>query len=250
MPEKATVRDYPVEGKRVLVRVDFNVPFEPGTNRVSDDSRIRAALPTIAYLRERGARVILASHLGRPKGTDDSLRMTPVANLLAEILGAEVSVAPDSVGAETESVVARLAPGEILLLENLRFHSEEERNDPAFAQGLARLADVFVNDAFGTAHRAHASTEGVAHHLPAVAGLLMEAELRMLGMVLKSPPKPLALLMGGAKVGDKLAVMRNLVPHADLVLVGGGMAAAFLAARGLEVGASLTEPGGPEIALA
>jgi phosphoglycerate kinase len=248
MTEKKTIRDVPVSGRRVFVRADFNVPMDPGTTNISDDARIRATLPTINYLREHGARVILASHLGRPKGVDDSLRLAPIARRLSELLGAPVSTAPDCVGPAAEQAAARLKDGDVLLLENVRFHPEEEKNDPAFAEALAKVADLYVNDAFGTAHRAHASTEGIARHLPAVAGLLMEAELRMLGRVLENPPKPLATLMGGAKVGDKMAVMENLLPKSDFVLVGGGMAAAFLAARGLRVGKSLLEADGPQMA--
>ena len=249
MPGKMTVRDFPVDGERVLVRVDFNVPFEPGTNSISDDSRIRAALPTINYLREHGARVLLASHLGRPGGKfSEELRLTPIARRLSELLGTPVTTVDDCVGPAVSDAVARIGPSEVLLLENLRFHPEEEANDGAFADALASLADAFVNDAFGTAHRAHASTEGVTHHLPAVAGLLMDSELAMLGGILDAPAKPVATVFGGAKVGDKMAVMRNLVGPSDFMLVGGGMAAAFLAGRGLQVEKSLLETNGPELA--
>lgn len=248
MGGKLTVRDIPVRGLRALVRVDFNVPFVPGTAAISDDSRIRATLPTIQHLRQEGARVILCSHLGRPSGVDEGLRMAPIAQRLGDLLGAPVATAPDCVGPAVEEAVGRLGAGEVLLLENVRFHPEEERNDPAFARALARLADLYVNDAFGTAHRAHASTEGVAHLLPAVAGLLMEAELCMLGQVLEAPRRPLAVLLGGAKIADKMAVMENLVARTDFLLVGGGMAAAFLAAQGLRVGRSPLEPDGPQLA--
>ena len=248
MTSKQTIRDITVHDLRVLVRVDYNVPMQPGATTISDDSRIRASLPTIRYLRDQGAKVILTSHLGRPKGVDESLRLAPVAQRLSELLGAPIATAEDCIGPSIEEATQRLHAGDVLLLENVRFHPEEEQNDPAFADALARLADVYVNDAFGTAHRAHASTEGVAHRLPAVAGLLMESELRMLGHVLESPQKPLATLMGGAKVGDKMAVMENLVPRSDFILVGGGMAAAFLVARGIRVGKSLLEAEGPQLA--
>ncbi len=245
---KKTVSNINVSDARCLVRVDFNVPFEPGTTTISDDSRIRAALPTINYLRERGARVILATHVGRPRGVDDSLRVAPLAERLSEFLASPVTVAPDSVGEQAESVAAALGPGDVLMLENTRFHPQEEQNDPAHAAALARLADIFVNDAFGTAHRAHASTEGVAHVLPAVAGFLLDKEIRMLGGILESPRRPLATLMGGAKVGDKMAVMERLIENADMLIVGGGMAAAFLEARGLRTGKSLLEDDGPQMA--
>ena len=245
---KKTVSDIDVSGARCLVRVDFNVPFEPGTTTISDDSRIRAALPTINYLRERGARVILATHVGRPKGIDDGLRVAPMAARLSELLGVPVTVAPDSVGEETEQLAAALGPGDVLFLENTRFHPEEEKNDPDHSAALASLADIFVNDAFGSAHRAHASTEGVAHILPAVAGFLLDKEIRMLGGILESPRRPLATLMGGAKVGDKMAVMERLIENSDMLIVGGGMAAAFLEARGMRTGKSLLEDDGPQMA--
>lgn len=246
---KKTVNDIDVSGARCLVRVDFNVPFEPGTTTISDDSRIRAALPTINYLRERGARVILATHVGRPKGmVDDGLRVAPLAARLSELLAFPVAIAPDSIGEETERMAAALGPGDVLFLENTRFHAEEEKNDPDHSAALARLADIFVNDAFGAAHRAHASTEGVAHILPAVAGFLLDKEIRMLGGILESPRRPLATLMGGAKVGDKMAVMERLIENADMLIVGGGMAAAFLEARGMRTGTSLLEDDGPQMA--
>lgn len=246
---KKTVSDIDVSGARCLVRVDFNVPFEPGTTTISDDSRIRAALPTINYLRERGARIILATHVGRPKGVvDDGLRVAPLAARLSELLASPVTIAPDSIGEETEQMAAALNPGDILMLENTRFHAEEEKNDPDHSAALARLADIFVNDAFGAAHRAHASTEGVAHILPAVAGFLLDKEIRMLGGILESPRRPLATLMGGAKVGDKMAVMERLIENADMLIVGGGMAAAFLEARGMRTGKSLLEDDGPQMA--
>jgi len=240
---KKTVRDIDVAGKRVLVRVDFNVPLDSATGRVADDTRIRAALPTIQYLRERGAKVILCSHLGRPDGkVVDRLRLRPVAEHLSALLNAPVTMAPGCVGPEVEALVARMQPGDVLLLENVRFHPEEEANDPAFARQLAALADVFVNDAFGTAHRAHASTEGVAHYLPAVAGLLMEKELKFLGGALTNPERPFAALIGGAKVSDKIGVLRHLLEKVDLLLIGGGMANTFLLALSKQIGDSLAEP--------
>ncbi len=234
---KRSLTDYPIAGKRVLVRVDFNVPLADG--RVSDDTRIRAALPTIRYLVDNGCPVVLASHLGRPKGkVVDELRLAPVAARLGELLGRPVASARDCVGPEVEAAAAALAPGEVLLLENLRFHPEETANDPGFAARLATLAEVFVNDAFGTAHRAHASTEGVAHHLPAVAGLLMVRELDELGRLLRDPARPFVVVLGGAKVSDKIGLIEALLGLADAVLVGGAMANAFLAARGHDIGAS------------
>ena len=237
---KKTVRDIDVDGKRVLVRVDFNVPMEDG--RITDDRRIRESLPTIRYLVEHRAKVILASHLGRPKGrVDESLRLAPVAARLSELLSRPVPVLPDCVGPAVEAAVARMQPSEVVLLENLRFHPEEEANDPAFAAASARLADVYVNDAFGTAHRAHASTVGVAAHLPAVAGLLMEKELRHLGQALEAPTRPFVAILGGKKVSDKIGVIRHLLTRADSLLIGGAMAYTFLRAQGKEIGASLCE---------
>ncbi|MDQ7850145.1 MAG: phosphoglycerate kinase [Armatimonadota bacterium] len=239
MPKK-TVRDVDVAGRRVLVRVDFNVPLEEG--RITDDRRIREALPTITHLAERGARVILCSHLGRPKGrVVDGLRLAPVAVRLGELLGRPVRQVREVVGPEVATAVATMRPGEILLLENLRFHPGEEANDPDFARQLAALADLYVNDAFGTAHRAHASTVGVAQHLPAVAGLLMEKELHHLGAILDHPARPFVALLGGKKVGDKIPVIRHLLGKADALLLGGAMSYTFLRARGLQVGRSLVE---------
>ncbi len=237
---KKTVRDIDVNGKRVSVRVDFNVPMEDG--RITDDRRIRESLPTIRYLAERRAKVILSSHLGRPKGrVDESFRLTPVAAKLSELLGRPVPLLPDCVGPAVEAAIARMQPGEVVLLENLRFHPEEEANDQAFAAALARLADVYVNDAFGTAHRAHASTVGVAARLPAVAGLLMEKELRHLGQALEEPTRPFVAVLGGKKVSDKIGVIRHLLTRADSLLIGGAMAYTFLRAQGKEIGASLCE---------
>ena len=237
---KRTVEDIDVRGVRVLVRVDFNVPMEDGS--ISDDSRIRAALPTINYLRERDARVILCSHLGRPNGVvDEGSRLEPIAEGLEAVLDAPVSYVTECIGFEAEAAVAAMEPGEVLLLENLRFHAGEEKNDPAFAAQLASLADVYVNDAFGTAHRAHASTAGVAAYLPAVSGFLMEREITMLGGVLEAPERPLAAVMGGAKVSDKIAVLETLLDRVDVLVIGGGMAATFVKAMGHGVGDSLLE---------
>jgi phosphoglycerate kinase len=239
--DKLTVRDLDAAGKRVFVRVDFNVPLEDG--RVTDDSRIRAALPTIRYLQAQGARVILASHLGRPDGkVTDSLRLRPVAERLGQLMGRTVPVTGDALGVGTEDAVRRLRNGEILLLENLRFHAEEEKNDPAFAEALASYADVYVNDAFGTAHRAHASTVGVAKLRPAYAGFLMEKEIANLGKLLENPERPFAAIIGGAKVSDKIKVLKHLLDKVDVMVIGGGMANTFLLAQGKPVGKSLAEP--------
>ncbi|NPV09081.1 MAG: phosphoglycerate kinase [Anaerolineae bacterium] len=238
--QKKTLRDIDVSGKKVLVRVDFNVPLDDGA--VADDTRIRAALPTIAYLRDRGARVILASHLGRPKGkADPRYSLAPIARYMSDRMGMPVRMAPDSVGPEVEELVASLQPGELLLLENTRFHPGEEKNDPQYAASLARLADAYVNDAFGAAHRAHASTEGVAHHLPAVAGFLMEKELEFLGRALADPERPFVAILGGAKISDKIGVINSLLHRVDRLLIGGGMANTFLKARGFFVADSLVE---------
>jgi len=237
---KKTIRDVDVKGKRVLVRVDFNVPLDDG--RIADDRRIREALPTIRLLRERGARVILASHLGRPQGkVDDALRLDPVAQRLGELLGVKVRKLNDSMGPEVEAAIAAMKNGDIVLLENLRFHRGEEANDPDFAAALAAVADLYVNDAFGTAHRAHASTVGVATLLPAVAGLLMEKELNHLSRALEDPGHPFVAVLGGKKVSDKIGVIRNLLTKADALLIGGAMTYTFLRAKGLEVGKSQYE---------
>jgi phosphoglycerate kinase len=244
---KKTVRDVPVKGKRVLVRVDFNVPLENG--QVADDTRIRAALPTIRYLLEHKAAVILMSHLGRPKGqVRDELRMDPVAHRLSELLGQDVIKLDDCVGPDVESAAEGLEPGQVLLLENLRFHPEEEANDADFARKLASLADVYVDDAFGTAHRAHASTAGVAQYLPSVAGFLMERELEMLGKALTEPARPFVAILGGAKISGKIGVIRSLLSKVDLLLLGGGMANTFLKALGHEVGESLVEDDSLDVA--
>lgn len=236
-----TVRDVEVAGRRVLVRVDFNVPLNP-QGGVSDDRRIRESLPTVRYLLERQAAVVLMSHLGRPGGrVVEELRMAPVGERLAQLLGLPVRILRECVGPEVEAVVAQMKPGEVALLENLRFHPEEEANDPGCAAALARLGDLYVNDAFGTAHRAHASTVGVAAHLPAVAGLLMEKEIRYLSRLLENPEHPYVAILGGKKVSDKIGVLRNLLGRVDAVLVGGGMAYTFLRAQGFPVGRSVVE---------
>jgi phosphoglycerate kinase len=238
--DKLTIRDFDPAGKRVFVRVDFNVPLADG--KVTDDSRIRAALPTIVTLLNAGAKVVLASHLGRPDGkVQDGLRLRPVGQRLSQLLGRNVPVTGDALGIGTTDAVKRMRPGEAILLENLRFHAEEEKNDPAFAEALASYADVYVNDAFGTAHRAHASTVGIARLLPAYAGLLMEREINMLSQLLEDPARPFAAILGGAKVSDKINVIENLLTKVDVLVLGGGMANTFLLAQGKSVGKSLAE---------
>jgi phosphoglycerate kinase len=232
--------DLDVKGKRVLVRVDFNVPLDEARH-ITDDTRIRAALPTIEHLLNEGAAVILMSHLGRPKGVDDALRLDPVATRLSELLGRPVKKVDDCVGPEVEAAARELGPGEVLLLENLRFYKEETANDPEFARRLASIADVYVNDAFGAAHRAHASTAGVADYLPAAAGLLLARELDVLGGALENPERPFVAILGGAKVSDKIGVITNLLTKVDALLIGGGMAYTFLKAKGYEVGKSLLD---------
>jgi len=239
---KKTIRDIEIAGKRVLVRVDFNVPLDMETGAISDDSRIQAVLPTMKYLVEHKAKVIVCSHLGRPDGKIvEGLRMAPIALRLSQLMNQPVSTTSDCIGPDVEKAVDNIKPGDILFLENLRFHSEEEANDSSFAQALAKLADVYVDDAFGTAHRAHASTVGAAKYLPAVAGFLMEKELQVLGSLLTSPEHPFVALLGGAKVSDKIGLIQNILGKVDLLLIGGGMAATFLKAQGYEVGLSLIE---------
>jgi phosphoglycerate kinase len=237
---KRTIRDVDPSGKRVLVRVDFNVPLADG--KVADDTRIRAALPTIEYLREHGAAISLCSHLGRPKGPDPKLSLRPVAGRLGEILGREVPLLPDAVGPAVQGAVAGLRSGDVVLLENVRFHPEEEKNDVAFAKELAIGHDLFVNDAFGAAHRAHASTEGVAKILPAYAGLLLEKELLALGGLVSAPKRPFLAIIGGAKVSTKIDVLRALLARVDALAIGGGMANTFLLATRHAIGRSLAEP--------
>ncbi len=238
--DKLTVRDFDPSGKKVLIRVDFNVPIEDG--KVKDDSRIRAALPTIRYLLSKNATVVLMSHLGRPNGkVVESARLRPVAQRLSVLLGRPVPITGDALGIGTRDAVARMKTGQILMLENLRFHAEEEKNDDEYARALASYGDIYVNDAFGTAHRAHASTVGVTKYLPAYAGLLMESEIKALSALLEAPAHPFAAVIGGAKVSGKLGVLENLMGKVDAVLVGGGMANTFLVARGNTVGKSLLE---------
>jgi len=240
--KKKTIQDIDIEGKTVLVRAEFNVTFRPGTTSISDDSRIMATAPTIRYLLDHDAKVVLCSHLGRPKGkVVPELRMTPISQRLSQLLGQPVIQADDCVGADVQARVEAMTVREILMLENLRFHPGEEENDPNFARELASLADIYVNDAFGAAHRAHASIEGVTHYLPSVSGLLMARELEMLQGVLESPKQPLVAIIGGAKVSDKLLVLENLVGKVKTLIVGGGMAATFLKSQGLDVGDSLLE---------
>ncbi len=240
MFNKKIVTDLDVKGKKVLVRVDFNVPIKDG--KVTDDTRITAALPTIQYLLDNGAAVILCSHLGRPKeGPDPAYSMKPVAEHLATLISAPVKFAEDCIGPVAEKAAAELKPGEVLVLENTRFHPEETKNDPAMAKALASLADLYVNDAFGSAHRAHASTAGVAEYLPSAAGFLMEKEIRYLGNAIADPVRPFVAILGGAKISDKIGVINNLLTKADKILIGGGMANTFLAAKGYQMGDSLVE---------
>lgn len=239
---KKTIEDCDVRGKRVLLRVDFNVPLDKESGAITNDERIRAALPTIRYLLDKDARLIIMSHLGRPKGqVVDSLRLDPVAARLSELLGQPVVKVDDCIGPVAEAAVAALQPGEALLLENVRFHPEEEKNNHEFIKQLAALGDVFVNDAFGTAHRAHASTEGIGHFLPAVAGFLMKKEISALARAGKRPVRPYVAIIGGAKISDKILVIEELMKIADKLIIGGGMANTFLAAQGYDMQASLVE---------
>lgn len=239
---KKTIKDIDVEGRKVLLRVDFNVPLDTKTNAITDDNRIRASLLTIKYLVDHKAKVILCSHLGRPKGkVVEELRIAPVAQRLSKLIGRPVAITRDCIGIEVEKAIDKLKEGELLFLENLRFHPGEEANDPFFAQKLAKLADIYVNDAFGTAHRTHASTVGIAKRLPAVAGFLMEKELEVIGGALSNPERPFASLVGGAKVSDKIGLLQNILDKVDSLLIGGSMAATFLKAKGYEVGHSQIE---------
>jgi phosphoglycerate kinase len=239
---KMTVKDIEVSGKKVLVRVDFNVPLNAKTGQITDDSRIRASLPTIKYLLERKAAVILMSHFGRPKGkVAEDMRLAPIAKRLSEILKLKVKTTDDCIGPEVEKAAQALKPGEILLLENLRFHAEEEAGGDGFAQALAALGDFYVNDAFGTSHRAHASISGIAKYLPAVAGFLLEKEINTLGNLIEKPAHPFTAVFGGAKVSDKVAVLKNIMKKVDCFLIGGGMAANFLKAKSCSVGTSMVE---------
>jgi phosphoglycerate kinase len=237
---KKTIRDIDAHGARVFVRCDFNVP-QNDDGSISDDSRITAALPTLRALLDVDAALVLASHLGRPKGADKKYTLAPVAKRLSELLDLDVALAPDCVGPDIAEMANHLPPGQVLLLENVRFHEEEVNNEPGFAKQLASLAEIYVNDAFGSAHRAHASTEGIAHLLPAVAGLLMEKEIRFLGGALEDPKRPFVAILGGAKVADKIPVIDNLLDKTDWILIGGGMAFTFLKAKGYDIGKSLLD---------
>lgn len=245
---KKSVRDIDVKGKRVFVRVDFNVPLEDG--KITDDTRIRETLPTIQYLAEQGAKIILASHLGRPKGeVVESMRLMPAANRLSELLGKPVKKLDESIGEQVQAEINRMNDGDIVVLENVRFHKGEEKNDPELAKAFAALADVYVNDAFGAAHRAHASTEGIAHHLPAVSGLLMEKELSVLGKALSNPERPFTSIIGGSKVKDKIDVINKMLEISDNVIIGGGLAYTFFKAQGYEIGQSLCDNEKLDVAL-
>ena len=245
---KKTIEDINLKSKKVLVRVDFNVPLDENRN-ITDDTRIRAALPTIKYLLDQQVKVVLMSHLGRPKGQfKPEFSLKPVAKRLSELLGQEVTMAEDVIGESAQKAVAEMKDGDVVLLENLRFHKEETDNDPEFAKALASFGEVYVNDAFGTAHRAHASTEGVAHHLPAVAGYLIKKELEIMGKALSNPERPFVAILGGAKVSDKIGVIENLIEKVDTLIIGGGMAYTFFKARGYEIGDSLLEADKVELA--
>ena len=246
---KKTLEDVQVSGKKVLVRVDFNVPLDKEHN-ITDDTRIRAALPTIRYLLDHNAKVILMSHLGRPKGTgfEPDFSLAPVAKRLSELLNREVKAAKDVIGDSAKALVGSIKEGEVVLLENLRFHKAETKNDPGFAKELAAFGEVYINDAFGTAHRAHASTEGVTHYLPAAAGYLLKREIDILGKALDNPDHPFVAILGGAKVSDKIGVIRNLINKVDTLIIGGGMAYTFFRAKGYEIGKSLLEEDKVELA--
>jgi len=246
---KKSLEDLQLSGKKVLVRVDFNVPLDKERN-ITDDTRIRAALPTIRYLLDQKAKIILMSHLGRPSGTgfEEAYSMAPVAKRLGELLNMEIKLAKDVIGESAKALVENIKEGEIVLLENVRFHKEEKKNNPEFAKTLASFGEVYINDAFGTAHRAHASTEGVAHYLPSAAGYLMKKELDTLGNALDNPDRPFVAILGGAKVSDKIGVIRNLINKVDTLIIGGGMAYTFFKAKGYEVGKSLLEEDKVELA--
>ena len=245
---KKTIEDVNVSGKRVLVRVDFNVPMDDN-KKITDENRIMGALPTINYLLKHGAKVVLCSHMGRPKGEFNmKYSLAPVAERLSQLLGQEVKMAKDVIGPDADATVASLKDGEVCLLENLRFHKEEEKNDPEFAKKLASYGDLYVNDAFGTAHRAHASTEGVTHYLPSVCGYLIEKELRIMGGALENPERPFLAILGGAKVSDKIGVINNLLEKVDVLIIGGGMAYTFQKAMGGHIGNSLCEEDKLELA--
>ncbi len=235
------LKDSDIKGKRVLVRVDFNVPMDKKTGAITDDMRIKEALPTIKYLSERGGRVVLVSHLGRPKGVTEELRMGSIAERLSSLLGKKVLKLDDCIGEEVESSVSKMSDGDVALLENVRFYKEEEANDENFANKLAALADIYVNDAFGTAHRAHASTEGVAHIVPGVCGFLIKKELDIMGKALSDPKRPFVAIIGGAKVSTKISVLKNLAQKVDTLIIGGGMIYTFMKAQGYEIGKSLCE---------
>ena len=239
--KKKNIEDVSVQDKKVIVRVDFNVPLDKETGEITDDKRIRAALPTIEYLVEHGAKVILMSHMGRPKGFDTKLSLKPVANRLSEYLDQEVILAEDVIGEDAKAKADKLEAGQVMILENLRFHGEETKNVPSFARELAGLAEVYVNDAFGTAHRAHASTAGVANYLPAYAGYLIQKEIDVMGQAITDPKQPFVAILGGAKVSDKIGVIRNLLPQVETLIIGGGMAFTFLKAQDYEIGTSLCE---------
>lgn len=240
------LKDEELKGRKVLVRVDFNVPIKNGV--ITDDRRIREALPTIKYLVDKSAKVILVSHLGRPKGFQEDLRLDPVARRLSELLGKPVKKLNDCIGEEVEREIASMKEGDVVLLENIRFYKEEEANDPEFAKKLASLADLYVNDAFGTAHRAHASTAGVANYIPGVAGFLMKKEIEIMGKALEAPERPFVCILGGAKVSDKIGVIKNLINKVDVLLIGGGMMFTFLKALGYEIGKSIVEEDKLELA--
>ena len=244
---KKSIKDIDVKGKRVFCRVDFNVPMQDGV--ITDDTRVRAAIPTIQYLVEQGAKVILASHMGRPKGeVKEELRLTPVAKKLSELLGKEVAKADEAYGDAVKAQIEKMNDGDVLLLENVRFYPGEEKNDPELAKEFASLADIFVNDAFGAAHRAHSSTEGIAKHIPAVSGFLMQKELDVLGKAMSNPERPFTAIVGGAKVKDKIGVIENLLDKVDNLIIGGGLAYTFIKAQGHEIGTSLLEEDKIELA--